>query len=45
MYKLLMLVDDEWYQWGTYASVNLLAEAAHYLGTSGVPQIKVEVVE
>lgn len=44
MYRLLKLIDGEWYLWGTYADVTLLAEAAHYLGTTGVPQIKVEVV-
>ena len=45
MYRLLKLVDGEWYLWGTYSNPSQLAEAAHYLGTLGVCQVKVEVVE
>lgn len=45
MYRLMKLVGDEWYLWGTYATPSQLAQAAHFLGTAGVCQIKVEVVE
>ena len=42
-YKLLKLVDGEWYAEGTYDTPEALASAAHYLGTLGYEQIKVEV--
>lgn len=44
-YKLLKLVDGEWYAEGTYDTPEALATAAHYLGTLGYEQAKVERVE
>lgn len=41
MYKLLKLVDGEWYIYGTYHDVYTLALAAHQLGLDGFEQIKV----
>lgn len=43
-YKLLKLVDGEWYAEGTYDTPEALATAAHYLGTLGYEQVKVEMV-
>ena len=42
-YKLLKLVDGEWYAEGIYATPEALASAAYYLGTLGYEQVKVEV--
>ena len=44
-YKLLKLVDGEWYAEGTYDTPEALATAAHYLGANGYEQVKVERVE
>lgn len=42
-YKLLKLVDGEWYVEGVYDTVTSLANAAYYLGKLGYEQIKVEI--
>jgi hypothetical protein len=39
-YILLKLVDDEWWEYGTYQDVFTLAMAAHQLGLDGFEQIK-----
>lgn len=45
-YKLLKLVEGEWYAEGVFDTPEALASAAHYLGTLGCyEQIKVETVE
>lgn len=41
-FKLLKLVDGEWYAEGVYDTPESLATAAHYLGQLGYDQIKVE---
>lgn len=43
-YKLLKLVDGEWYAEGTYDTPEALAAAVHYLGALGYEQVKVERV-
>lgn len=43
-YKLLKLVDGEWYAEGTYDTPEALAIAAYYLGANGYEQVKVERV-
>ena len=40
-YIILKLVDDEWWEYGTYHDVCTLAMAAHQLGLDGFEQIKV----
>ena len=40
-YILLKLVDDEWWEHGTYEDVFTLAMAAHQLGLDGFESIKV----
>ena len=44
-YILLKLVDDEWWEYGTYHDVCTLAMAAHQLGLDKIEQIRVEVVK
>lgn len=43
-YKLLKLVDGEWYAEGNYDTPEALATAAHCLGALGYEQVKVERV-
>lgn len=43
-YKLLKLVDGEWYAEGTYDTPEALATAAHCLGALGYEQVKIERV-
>jgi hypothetical protein len=42
-YILLKLVDDEWWEYGTYQDVFTLTMAAHQLGLDGFEQIKVVI--
>jgi hypothetical protein len=42
-YILLKLVDDEWWEYGTYQDVFTLTMAAHQLGLDGIEEIKVVV--
>lgn len=44
-YILLKLVDDEWWEHGTYDSIDSLAKAAFWLGKDGYEEIRVEVVQ
>lgn len=41
MYKLYMLVDGEWWLYGTYHDVFTLTSAAFWLGQNNYEQIKV----
>lgn len=41
-YELYRLIEGEWYIWGTYESVDVLARAACELGKMGVELVKVE---
>lgn len=43
-YILLKLVDDEWWEHGTYHDVCTLTMAAFELGRQGYEEIRVEVV-
>lgn len=43
-YILLKLVDDEWWEHGTYHDVCTLTMAAFELGQQGYEEIRVEVV-
>lgn len=43
-YKLYRKVGNEWYYWGTYITVEKLAEASCYLGSQGIKEVKVEVI-
>ena len=42
-YILLKLVDDEWWEHGTYHDVFTLTMVAHQLGPDGYEQIKVVI--
>lgn len=42
-YRLYRLVDDEWWEYGTYHDVFTLTMAAHQLGLDGYEQIKVVI--
>ena len=47
-YRLMKLVDGEWYEWGVYSTPECLAKAAFFIGQSddcNSSAIKVEVVE
>ena len=44
-YMLLKLVDDEWWEHGTYHDVCTLTMAAFGLGKDGYEEIRVEVVQ
>lgn len=43
-YMLLKLIDDEWWEHGTYHDVCTLTMAAFELGQEGYEEIRVEVV-
>lgn len=44
-YRLMKLVDGNWYEWGTFSDPVRLAYASFLLGQSGIDDIKVEEVE
>lgn len=42
-YNLYREVDDKFFLWGSYSSVEAVVDAAFYLGKLKVPDIKIEI--